>query len=163
MKPYLRRFTADDWQAFKAIRLETLEKEQHFMGAPLAHEQTFPDQEWMARLSNPDSAIWGLYDGDTCIGLTGVVKDRDNPEVARLIASYIRQEYRNRGLSALFYQARIDWAREKGFKYAEVHHRQDNLASKAANQKFAFEHIGSKMIPWPDGTEDIQVSYRLTL
>ena len=159
----LRRFIIDDWQLFKAIRLEALKMEPHFFGSNYARETAFVDGEWQLRLSNPHSGFWGLYDGEECIGLTGIISNNSELTEARLIASYIRKQYRGLGLSALYYKERIRWAKEYGYKTLYVAHRKSNLASKAANQKFGFEYLSSTMIDWPDGTKDEDVVYRLTL
>jgi len=163
MTPHLRHFTVDDWQVYKSIRLEALEAEGHFFGARIAIESAQTDEQWKERLANEKCAIWGLYDSEVCIGLTGAVEMREDIQGALFIASYIRKEYRGKGLSALYYQARIEWAKDMGYKFAEVHHRRDNLASKAANQKFGFIYTHTVNVPWPDGTDDDSLYYRLRL
>ena len=65
--------------------------------------------------------------------------------------SYIDSEYRGKGLSALLYQARINWARTLGFERITVGHREGNEASKAANQKFGFVFLEKEEIDFPDG------------
>ncbi|MBS1618602.1 MAG: GNAT family N-acetyltransferase [Bacteroidetes bacterium] len=160
----LRRYITEDWQALKDIRLEALQNEPHFFGGRYHEEAARADQHWIDMLAQDDYwAFWGLYDGDTCIGLTGAARLRADPTCALLIASYIRTEYRNKGLSALYYKARIDWARSLGYKTVEVHHRSDNHISKAANQKFGFVYTHTDNVLWPDGTHDDRLCYRLIL
>ena len=164
MTPYLRRFTTDDWQVFKAIRLEALRTELYFFGGRYILEVGLPDDEWKDRLSHPDdAAFWGLYDGDECIGLTGIKKHPNYPGSMVLSASFIRGEYRGRGLSALYYQTRIDWAREQGYTDVYVAHRIGNDASRAANQKFGFKYTHTETTTWPDGTVSDKLWYRLIL
>lgn len=164
MEPHLRKLTPDDWQTHKAIRLEALQIEPQFFGGRYAEESARTDQEWIDQLAQEDYwAFWGLYDGDVCIGLTGAVELRADATCALLIASYIRKEYRNQGLSKLYYEARIEWARSKGYKSVEVHHRANNLISKAANQKFGFQYWKTENVLWPDGSYDDSLFYRLTL
>ena len=80
-----------------------------------------------------------------------------------LSASYIRKEYRGQGISALFYQTRIDWARENGYTEVYVAHREGNDASRAANQKFGFKYTHTEQTVWPDGTQSNKLWYRLEL
>jgi RimJ/RimL family protein N-acetyltransferase len=80
-----------------------------------------------------------------------------------LSASFIRGEYRGRGLSALYYQTRIDWAREQGYTDVYVAHRIGNDASRAANQKFGFKYTHTETTTWPDGTVSDKLWYRLIL
>jgi GNAT superfamily N-acetyltransferase len=159
----LRRFSPDDWQTYKSIRLEALRAEPQFFGASYAFESTLSDEDWKARLLNPLCAVWGLYDSDECIGLTGIMQDREDPTAAFMIASFMRSEYRRKGLSALYYKARIDWASEQGYKLVYVAHRRGNLVSRSANQKFGFTYSHSKDVLWPDGTTDQSLCYKLEL
>ncbi|MCW3126305.1 MAG: family N-acetyltransferase [Bacteroidetes bacterium] len=161
MEPHLRRFTIDDWQAMKAIRLEALEKEPHFFGAKHSTEIVLTDEQWQDRLT--DDAHWGLYDGEECVGLTAIAQAYADPTAGYLIASYIRSDYRRKGLSALYYRTRIDWAKAWGYKYLLISHRNDNDASKAANQKFGFQYTHSESATWPDGSIGDKVYYRLDL
>jgi RimJ/RimL family protein N-acetyltransferase len=159
----LRQFAPEDWQTFKAIRLEALVKDGWFFGSTYEIESTRTDDMWHNRLSNGGSAIWGLYDGDECIGLTGLYIKADEPDTVMFMASYIRSEYRRKGLSKLYYQTRLAWAREHGFKKARIGHREGNEPSKAANQKFGFRYTHSELMKWPDGTESTDVYYVLEL
>lgn len=162
--PHLRRFSPEDWQTFKAIRLEALETESYFFGGRHTLESPLSDEEWLDRLSHPDDgAFWGLYDGNECIGLTGIRKHPNYPDSMVLSASYIRKEYRGQGISALFYQTRIDWARENGYTEIYVAHRQGNDASRAANQKFGFKYTHTEQTIWPDGSQNNKLWYRLQL
>lgn len=108
-------------------------------------------------------AYFGLYHGDECIGLTGVVEHKDNPQDTLLIASYIRKEHRGKGLSRMLYEARIVWAKENGYKRAIISHRASNVASKAANQKHGFVYTHAERKIWPDGIADDQLFYQFLL
>ncbi len=164
MSVYLKKFGPDDWRIFKTIRLEALSTEPYNFGGRHILEVGLSDDEWRDRLSHPDDgAFWGLYDNDECIGLTGIKIHVKFPGSMVLSASYIRKEYRRQGISAMYYQTRIDWAREQGFKDVHVAHREGNDASRAANQKFGFIHIQTEPTLWPDGTLGDKLWYRLEL
>ncbi|MCW3126306.1 MAG: hypothetical protein JWO03_1964 [Bacteroidetes bacterium] len=164
MEPHLRRLTPDDWQLFKAIRLEALQNEFQFFGGQYSIESVMTDDEWKDRLADPHKrAYWGMYDGDECVGLTGVVYHREYPDAVIFIASYIRKEYRGRKLSALFYEARIAWAKAEGYKLAHISHRGGNDASRGANQKFGFKYLRTDSITWHDGTSAEELFYTLEL
>lgn len=160
----LGRLTVDDWETLKAIRLEALEREPHFFGAKHSVEVMFTEEQWKARLTDDGThAHWGLYDGDICVGITGIAQAYGDSTAGYLIASYIRNDYRRKGLSALYYRARIDWARSQGYKYLLISHRDDNHASKAANQKFRFVYTHSESKVWPDDSVADILVYRLDL
>ena len=164
MEPHLRRLTSDDWQLFRDIRLEALQQGAHVFGSSYAREVEFTESMWRSRLPDDRSAaIWALFDGDECVGLTGAVCDRNDPDVAVFIASYLRPAYRGRKLSALYYQARIAWAKAEGFKVAHISHRSGNDASRGANQKFGFRYTHTEKVIWHDGSDAEECFYILPL
>jgi RimJ/RimL family protein N-acetyltransferase len=44
-----------------------------------------------------------------------------------------------------------------------VHHRANNIISKAANQKFGFQYTHTDNVLWPDSNYDDRLIYRLAL
>ena len=159
----LSRFSSDQWKAYKAIRLEALQTNPEMFGSNFAKESQYSEQEWRAPLQSDQRAMFALYDGEEIIGVTGIVLKKEDDSKAVLIASFIKPEYRGQGLSKLFYQARIDWAREKGCESVIVAHRDGNEKSKAANQSFGFEYTHTEETIWPDGVSAGQLNYRLKL
>jgi RimJ/RimL family protein N-acetyltransferase len=110
-------------------------------GAAFDVEASKDDSFWKGRLSDSyKGAAFGLYDGDLLIGLTGIYRHYDRMEdTAMLCMSYIREEYRGKGLSDLLYRARIDWAKAQGdIRTLVVGHREGNEASRRANQQWGF-------------------------
>ena len=158
----IRQLTVNDWQIYKSMRLEALQNEPGVFGGSYADESARSDDDWKHRFLK-SCAYFGLYHGDDCIGLTGVVEHRDNSDNVIFLASYVRKEYRGKGLSHLLYEARIGWAKEQGYKCVVLNHRASNLASKAANQKHGFVYTHTERKTWPDGIEDDQLFYQLML
>ena len=145
------------------MRLEALQKEANVFGSTYAREVAFDDAQWMDRISNPNSICLGLFHNDELIGITGVVTDTEDKELGHMVQSYIRKEHRGKGLANLFYEARLNWARDRKLKRIQVGHKESNLASKAANQRFGFSYTHREPRTWPDGsTEDI-LYYELEL
>lgn len=157
----VRPFAEHEWQKMKTIRLEALKNEPGNFGGNYADNLALSDEEWQQRLQKSDQKFFALCAGDEIVGMTGVYLK--TPEEATLIASYIRAEYRGKGLSRLLYEARIDWARKAGAKTVIVSHRKSNLASMRANQNFGFEFTHEKDDTWPDGNIEPNVYYRLAL
>lgn len=158
----IRAFQPDEWQKLKAIRLEALQKESGKFGASFAKDNARTDDEWRDWIAGGQSGFFALLHEDDIVGMTGV--RLKTPDTASFIASYIRAEYRGHGASALFYQARIDWARAHGAKRAITGHRKSNAPSKAANQKFGFVYLETtENVSWPDGTVEDHIVYELEL
>lgn len=152
-KIHIRPFLPKEWPDFKAKRLTALKELPHLFSAGYDDAITKPDEFWQDMLSGEKGIVFGLFDHTKLIGITGVFENwRDETgETAHLCMSYIDPEYRGHGLSRLLYQARIDWARGKGFKKMTVGHREGNEASKATNQKFGFKFTDKEEIDFPDG------------
>lgn len=159
----IRAFNAGDLEQYKAMRLEALQLESGVFGSTYAREAAFPPDEWLARLNSNYSVNIGLYHEDQLIGITGVVVDREDATRGIMVQSYIRKAYRGRGLSRLFYEARLDWARHRGLKSLRIGHKDSNLVSKAANQRYRFQYVYRETNTWPDGSVEDVLYYDLAL
>lgn len=158
------QFQPDDWPTFKALRLESLLEEPAVFGGIYQEEVLRSENEWKIRLSDTGKAYFGLFtESNECIGLTGMAKHNDTQQVATLVASYIRKDYRGIGLSSLLYRIRLEWAKNNGVKKLIVSHRDGNFASKSANQHFGFSFTHSENAIWPDGKEALNLFYELNL
>ena len=139
MKIVLKKFSTDDWQECRTIRLEALAAHPNFF-CPSRDETQFAEADWKMRLNNSNAGTFGLYIDETLVGLTGVVRDHTELEKAHLVSSYIRPQFRKMGLSKLFYEARITWAKDqKNIKFLVVDHNEENEPSMKAHQKFGFK------------------------
>lgn len=164
---YTRQWTVDDWQTFKAMRLEALSKHENFFAFSYESALAKEDSFWQEKLLDVDkAAIFGLYDEDKSIGLTAIFRNWTGLEgVAVLAMSYIRDEYRKRGLSEKLYQARIDWAKaQDDIHTLTVGHRNGNDASRGANQKLGFKFVRiEEDHDYGDGTKGQNHIYELKI
>lgn len=92
------------------MRLEALKTEPAMFRVTSLPETELTDEEWRARTKEP-KAVFGLYAMDELVGMTSILLINDDE--AYLGQSYIKIEYRGKGLSALFYKIRMAWALEK--------------------------------------------------
>lgn len=163
---HIRQLDAQDWQAFKAIRLHALKTEAGKFGSNFALENGFSDQQWKDKLSTPVAAFFGLFDAGKLVGITGAARQDYNSQstTAILIASYLYPEYRRQGHSKKFYEARLAWiSRQPGIVAVLVSHRKSNEASRRANQAYGFVQTHEEMKLWPDGTSEGDVFYKLDI
>ena len=163
---YTKQFNEQTWRDYKSIRLEGLTLHENVYGNSLAMEQAWDDSVWIGEVTSQKSAIFGLYDDETLIGSTAAFTDRGDSsgKTCLLAGSYIREHYRGQGLSALLYKARIDWARAHGgFDVIVVGHREDNEASRRANQNFGFKFVKKTEKQWGDGTTGTHYAYELRI
>jgi len=162
--PYtIRQFQSTDWREYKAIRLEALQAEPAAFASSYAEQVLFADEHWQNRLGDANCAYFGLYYGDDLIGISGIMCDVHHEHEAELIASYITKEHRGKNLAHLFYQARIEWAKNKGIKRLIISHRDSNITSRQANQRAGFQYTHRVSRLWHDDNWEDNLYYELEL
>lgn len=162
----IRRWTVDDWQVFKAMRIEAVTHHANYFGTGREKALDAGDDYWKNTLTDAyNGAVFGLYDGDIAIGLTAAFRHKDHKENTIMLGmSYIREEYRGNGLSDLLYNARIGWAKEQeGISRIWVGHRANNDASHCANQRHGFALLSIEDMTFGDGITDKHYTYELKI
>jgi RimJ/RimL family protein N-acetyltransferase len=162
----VRQLTVDDWRSMREIRLKALQSDPLVFGSNYEKESKMTEDDWKSRLQADYNAVFMLFDGEKPIGMTSVGVDREDAsgKTALLWGTWLEPEYRGRGLSALIYKTRIEWAKARpAIEKIIVSHRASNLASKHANQKhgFVFTHTQEKV--WTDGATEDEVCYELKI
>ena len=162
----IRLLTVDDWRVFSLIRLEALQKFPSMFGSSYEKEKFYTEEEWKSWFLEKGRCFFGLYHGQSLIGITGAITAKNDPSESSglMVASYIKPDYQGRGLSALLYKARIEWALDYlPWKKLIVAHREGNESSRRANQKCGVRLIGKESKTWPDGEIADEYVYELNL
>lgn len=163
----IRPLRPDEWQDLFRMRLKAVTDHPGYFMATPEHTKSHPPELWKKRISGEGQCVFGLFDQLNLIGITGIFTDREydpSGATAHLVMSYIEPEYRGRGFSDLFYKARIEWARNQPhLKKLTTGHREGNEPSRRAMLRQGFQLIDKKLIDWPDGTQDLEYIYELTL
>jgi len=112
----IRRTTLDDWQAWKALRLNALQL------APTAYGETY---ENAVQRDDHDWQRWWIERGDDALRSIGYLDGVPAGEIAcvevpefpepLIIAMWVEPETRGRGLADALVADTLDWARGKGF------------------------------------------------
>ncbi len=159
----IRSFETEEWAALKSMRLRALQEHRDVFSGRYEDAVSQPDDYWIEMIGATNGRVFGLFDGEKLIGITGIWRDKNSATVAGLYMSYFDPDYRSFGLSRLMYKTRIDWARSNGITEIYVSHREGNDASKAANQKFGFQLTRIDEVEWPDGKIAKDYVYKLVL
>lgn len=160
----IRPLTSHDWEAFRDLRLIALKTDPAMFGSTYEREAAYDELTWRDRVSRRGKEMFGLYDGERMIGLTGIITDSelDGGRTGVLVASFIVPEYRGRGLSAMFFDARFKWAREQEYITKLVAGvRATNGPSQKAIESHGFKEV--QRFHRPDGTDGEQIDYQLML
>ncbi len=156
----IRQLRDDEALLYKAMRLEAIQTEPSMFRSSIPAETDLTDAEWQERVKYP-RGVFVLLDNDAPIGMTSIL--RLNDDEAYLGQSYIKKEYRGKGLSAFLYKIRMEWASKLPLKRLTVSHRENNVISKAANQRLGFVYTHKETLNWLDGTTEDVLYYALEL
>jgi hypothetical protein len=89
----IQRLGIEEGQILKAIRLEALLRDPQSFGSNYERESSSDQVRWSEFIGVPnDRAFFILKEGSVVIALTCIVRSRQEPDEAMLIASYIRNE-----------------------------------------------------------------------
>ncbi|MBU0799778.1 MAG: GNAT family N-acetyltransferase [Alphaproteobacteria bacterium] len=162
----IRPLDPPDWEIYRTVRLRALQREPAVFSSNYAKEAACGQDVWQGRLSGKAGRVFGVFDAENIIGLTGIFQDSEDVrgKTVMLVMSYLDKEYRGRGLSRLLYEARIKWAiSQPQYERITVSHREGNESSRRANQSFGFAFTHKTMKAWPDGQDAEQWHYELLL
>lgn len=162
----VKALTSDDWQTFRAVRLAALKAHPGVFLRSYEEAIKISESGWKEMLDGNGKCIFGLFENNQLIGLAAVFTWLNDPsgQSGLMAMDYIDAKYRGRHLSRLLYEARINWAiNYTPFKRLVTSHREDNEASRRANQAFGFKFIGKELIKWPDGSKALDYKYELDL
>jgi len=151
---------------FKNFRLMALKVNPESFASSYADEVTKTPEEWQDTVQGSDHQVFGLFENEDLIGITACFTWREDPagETALLAMSFVKPEFRDRGLSRLLYEGRLDWIRSrKQFKRVVVSHRLSNDISRRANQRHGFVFTGRIPRKWPDGSREDEAFYEMRL
>jgi predicted SnoaL-like aldol condensation-catalyzing enzyme/RimJ/RimL family protein N-acetyltransferase len=162
----VRHLTPDDWLEFRALRLQALQECPGVYFRSYAEEAVQENVYWLKTLDGDRKCVVGLFDNQDLCGHAAVFPWSADPsgQTGVMAMDYIVPAYRNRGLSRLLYEARIEWAvQQPELKRLVISHRVGNEASHRANQHFGFRFYEREKIGWPDGQEADEFRYGLDL
>ena len=162
----IRAFHPAEWAIFREFRLGALRAAPGVFATSYEEAAARSQQEWEAPIIGHAHRVFGLFDGAHLIGITAALTWREDPsgQTAVLAMSFILPEYRGRGLSRLFYEARLDWIRSQPqFRRVIVSHRASNEAPRRTNHRYGFVPTGRVEHVWPDGESEEEITYELSI
>ncbi|MBF6127119.1 GNAT family N-acetyltransferase [Nocardia brasiliensis] len=107
----IRLLAADDWEAFRRLRLRSLADTPQFFGSTLADAQARTEAQWRQILSERVQFV-AVGDGVE-LGTVGAMRDVDRGGL-HLVSMWVAPEARGTGVSDLLVEAVLDWADTAG-------------------------------------------------
>ena len=116
----VRRFHAQEWHAYRDIRLRALRDSPDAFGSTFDLERQRSDDDWTTRLASGATSPWNLalaaeYENEL-VGLAWGRIDPADPETADVFQMWVAPHRRGLGLGSMLLDALIKWARESGVR-----------------------------------------------
>ncbi|MGW6276778.1 GNAT family N-acetyltransferase [Kribbella sp. NPDC055071] len=120
-----------------------------------AYEQvavpTFPDmdlpkpldvsaEEWATEWINDPAAMFLAVDGDTVIGVAGLMLDTDRPERAEVAYTAVRREWRGKAVASTLKRTSMAWAADHGITEIYTWTQEGNENMRRLNEHLGFTY-----------------------
>jgi ribosomal protein S18 acetylase RimI-like enzyme len=139
----IRVLTADDWRAWRALRLVALEEAPQAFGARLAEWQGEGDteQRWRQRLVDLPFNVIASVGGREAGMATGTLPDEDR--VVDLHSMYVAASARGNGVGEALIEAVLGWAARHGARSVRLQVFEDNAPAIALYRRLGFRNAGT--------------------
>lgn len=120
MSVALTRITADEWRAWRDLRLEALREAPYAFGSTLAEWQGAGDTEtrWRARLADVPFNLVAYLDGTAAGIASGTAVTADG--IVELISMWVAPFARGRGVGDALVTGVVQWARDSHAKHISL-------------------------------------------
>lgn len=136
----LRTISADDWRAWRSVRLTALTDAPGAFGSRLQEWQNAPEDRWRQRLSIPGSTNLLAYDtdGSAPVGMATGTRDQHSDGRAELISMWVDPAVRGRGVATALITAIARWAASSGAATLTLSVMPDNVAARHTYERNGF-------------------------
>ncbi|MEX5746568.1 GNAT family N-acetyltransferase [Massilia sp. X63] len=162
----VRRLQAQEWQAYRAIRLRALADAPDAFGSTLAAEQRLPDETWAARVAK--SAVSGIdcalvaEQGGLLVGLLWAKVDAGDAARVNLFQMWVAPESRGRGVAATLLDQALGWARCRAARVVHLGVNRANAGARRLYERAGFRPLGAPY-PMREGAPHMEQEMRLDL
>jgi ribosomal protein S18 acetylase RimI-like enzyme len=120
----IRPIQADEWAAYRGIRLRALQDSPNAFGSTFEAEATRSDDQWASRLrllevSGRDHAMFAEASNGPC-GLAWCKISAENPILANLYQMWVAPEMRGRGVGRALLSECLTWAASTGVRRVQL-------------------------------------------
>lgn len=145
------------WEAYRDLRLQALREEPHAFGSQHSQELKTSSNEWKERLEKYKQADgnWMIFasDGSKSIGMVGAWQSEDDRKnkTVNLMATFVDQSYRGKGVSKLLMNALIGQLKKSGIKKIKLEVSIKQEAAVQLYSNFGFKIVGEESVQLGDG------------
>lgn len=135
-QPQVLRIHADDWEAWREIRLRSLADAPDAFGSTYEREQSFTEDDWRDRLSSGPRVVV-LVDGQPVALGGGFPRD----DGLMVFGMWTDPGHRRQGHAYRVLDEVVTWARERGLPVT-LHVNTANPGARAAYERYGFIGTG---------------------
>lgn len=145
----VRRVREEEWELVREVRLSALRDSPLAFGSTLQREQSFPPEEWRARVqrgaSAPDSATYLAVDPKgTCLGMAGIGQPPGDRRF-QVWGMWVRPSARGRGVGRDLLLALLEWvSSHHGTVDVLLHVNPQQVAAVHLYRSLGFEFTGTE-------------------
>lgn len=136
----LRTMSADDWRAWRSVRLAALTDAPGAFVSRLHEWADAPEERWRQRLSLPGAIDLLAFDADrnAPVGMATGVPDEGNDSRAELISLWVEPAVRGRGVATALITAIARWAASTGAATLTLTVMPDNFPARRTYERNGF-------------------------
>lgn len=158
MEIRIRSATADDWSAYRQIRLRMLAEAPEAYGSRHADEARFGEARWRGRAANPLLRL--AYTDAGLVGTATGLVQRDGD--VTVVAMYVAPEARGRGVAERLLDVLAAAARERGAQRLTLHVTGGNRAAARCYARYGFRPTGrSRPMERDQELVEVELAYGL--
>ena len=157
----VRRLVADDWQAYRAIRLAMLDESPAAFGSTHAEAASFDEQLWKQRLTENVvllASVGKVPAGSTMYSEYGAT----DPGDCSLFGMWVDPGFRQVGVGRALVDAVVAQARAAGKRRVVLHVVADNTVARRLYEREGFVATGQS-VPYPHDDQLAEVEMGLVL
>lgn len=142
----IRTLRADEWAAYRDLRLRALADSPDAYGSTLAAEQDRPAEAWAERLalaatSGRDYPLVADA-GVALVGLAWAKRSADDPRVVDIFQMWVAPQSRGHGIAAALVREAVRWSREAGARAVRLGVETGNAAALRLYAREGFVNTG---------------------
>lgn len=162
----IRPLLAEEWPAYRAIRLRALADAPDAFSTTLDTQQELPPETWAARLSaaaasGKDCPLVAELHGAP-VGMAWTKVDADDPAIVNLFQMWVAPEARGQGVAAALLAEAVRWSSARGAQALQLGVNCANLPAVRLYERAGFLETGLRE-PMRPGSALIEQRMRLEL
>jgi ribosomal protein S18 acetylase RimI-like enzyme len=143
MQLRIRGGEADDWPAYRDLRLQMLQEAPDAYASSYAVEAGFPESRWRQRVGNP-LLFLAVNERDDVVGTATGLAEADG--TVEVVAMYVTPQARGQGCAELLLDALAAAARQRGARRLTLQVTAGNQAATRCYTRYGFVPTGRA---WP--------------